>query len=63
MSETKNALIDIDEVELDVPAVELNNRVLVPLRFVAVRRSDIMLIMAADRNQYEHFYEKKKQPH
>ena len=30
----KNALIDIDEVELDVPAVELNNRVLVPLRFV-----------------------------
>ena len=30
----KNALIDIDEVELDVPAVELNNRVLVPLRIV-----------------------------
>ena len=30
----KNALIDINEVELDVPAVEMNNRVLVPLRFV-----------------------------
>lgn len=30
----KNALIDINEVELDVPAVEMNNRVLVPLRLV-----------------------------
>lgn len=30
----KNALIDIDKVELDVPVIEVDGRVLVPFRFV-----------------------------
>lgn len=30
----KNALVDIDKVELDVPVIEVDGRVLVPFRFV-----------------------------
>lgn len=30
----KNALVDVDKVELDVPVIEVDGRVLVPFRFV-----------------------------